>query len=130
LGGLGGRQGSLTSRTRALAGMPLTFVLVLVTWVFFRAPSFSEAWTVLSAMAGMREGTATPMTFRLYESAIVTCGAVLVAAEPVLVGMAERNGIGWWWRVPYWLRGAAYASMTLVIVAFGGVTQKFIYFDF
>ncbi len=127
---LGVQQGGLTSRTLALAGMPVTFLLVLVAWVFFRAPSFTEAWTVLSAMVGMRDGLATPVSFRLYESAIVTCGAVLVAAEPVLVGMAKRSGIGWWWRVPYWLRGTAYASLTLVIVAFGGATQKFIYFDF
>lgn len=130
LGRLGVSQGGLTGRTLSWAGMPVTFLLVLITWVFFRAPTFTEAWTVLSTMAGGRDGVAVPVSFRLYESAIVMCGGVFVAIEPVLVGMAERDGIGWWWRVPYWLRGTAYASLTLALVAFGGATQKFIYFDF
>ena len=110
--------------------MPLTFVLVLITWVFFRAPTFADAWTVLGAMAGAHPSPAAPLSFRLFEIAIVGAAALLVFVEPLLVAASQRHGIGWWWRVPYWLRGTAYASLVLVIVAFGGTTQKFIYFDF
>lgn len=129
-GSLGVADGSAAARTIALVGMPLTFVLVLITWVFFRAPTFADAWTVLGAMAGAHPSPAAPLSFRLFEIAIVGAAALLVFVEPLLVAATQRHGIGWWWRVPYWLRGTAYASLVLVIVAFGGTTQKFIYFDF
>lgn len=123
-------SGGAVNRLLSLAGMPLTFGLVLVTWVFFRAPSFADAWTVLTAMAGLREATGAALSFRLYEVCIVGLAALLVIVEPYLVGFSERHGIGWWWRVPFWIRGGAYAGLVLSIVAFGGTTQKFIYFDF
>lgn len=34
-------------------GWTLTFVFVLLTWVFFRAPDFSVAWTFLGRMVGV-----------------------------------------------------------------------------
>jgi alginate O-acetyltransferase complex protein AlgI len=110
--------------------MPITFLLVLVTWVFFRATGFTDAWAVLMAMVGATTPTDKVLHYRLYEVAIVVASGCLVWLEPFIVRTAERTGIMWWWRVPYWLRGAAYAALTLFITAFGGVTQKFIYFDF
>ena len=126
----GMQEGGRLGRMLRQAGKPLTFLLVLITWVFFRAPGFTEAWTVLSAMAGLRGVSATPLHFRLYEIGLVVIAALLVALEPLLVRTSERIGILWWWRIPFWLRGATYAGLTLAIVGFGGVTQKFIYFDF
>jgi D-alanyl-lipoteichoic acid acyltransferase DltB (MBOAT superfamily) len=127
---VGVREGDPTDRALAALGLPVTFVLVLVTWVFFRAGSFGDAWAVLTAMAGQSEAMGKVVGFRMYELAIVAASAALVALEPAIVKMAERVGILWWWRVPFWLRGGAYASLTLVVLAFGGATQKFIYFDF
>ena len=127
---LGVVPGGATSRALSAAGLPLTFLLVLVTWVFFRATGFTDAWTVLTAMAGGREATGTALQFRLYEAGIVALSAVLVAVEPALVRRAEQHGIGGWWRVPFPLRGVAYAGLALAVIAFGGTTQKFIYFDF
>jgi alginate O-acetyltransferase complex protein AlgI len=127
---LGVHDGGLASRLLSLAGMPVTFLLVLVTWVFFRATGFSDAWNVLSAMVGSYVTTGTRVDFRLYEQGIVMAGALLAIAEPAIVRVCERHGIGWWWRVPYVLRGTAYAGLALTIIAFGGSTQKFIYFDF
>jgi alginate O-acetyltransferase complex protein AlgI len=130
LGRIGLRNDAALARLISMAGMPLTFVLVLVTWVFFRAPSFADAWAVLGAMTGQRSAAAATTSFRLYEMGIVGAAALLVAVEPLLVAACERYGIDWWWRMPYVLRGVAYAGLTLVIVGFGGTTQKFIYFDF
>ena len=36
----------------------LTYPLVNVTWVFFRAKTFGKAWTVLRGMAGQNPGVA------------------------------------------------------------------------
>lgn len=122
--------GSPTSRTLSLAGIPLTFALVLVTWVFFRASGFREAWAILSAMFGMSATPGSAVHFRLYELAIVGTAGAIACLEPAIVTRFERHGILAWWRVPFVLRGAAYATLVMVVVAFGGPTQKFIYFDF
>lgn len=127
---LGVREGGTIDIALGALGLPMTFLLVLVTWVFFRAGSFGDAWAVLLAMAGQAEPADRPSGFRLYEHAIVAASAVLVALEPLIFKMAERVGILWWWRVPFWLRGGAYACLALAVLAFGGATQKFIYFDF
>jgi alginate O-acetyltransferase complex protein AlgI len=127
---LGVTEGGRTSRWLSQVGMPVTFLLVLVAWVFFRASSFGDAWDVLRAMAGGQGRPGASVDFRLYEIAIVAAAALLAAVEPWLAGVAERKGIDWWWQLPFVFRGISYAVLTLVIVALGGVTQKFIYFDF
>lgn len=127
---VGVKEGSFVDLGFSKAGQPCTFLLVLVTWVLFRAATFSDAWMVLSAMTGQLDAQASAGRYRLYEQLIVAASAALVMIEPWLVNTAGRIGILWWWRVPYWLRGGAYASLTLMILAFGGATQKFIYFDF
>ena len=38
----------------------ITFVIVLITWVFFRAENFEVAWRYLGAMFGMSVATRRP----------------------------------------------------------------------
>lgn len=127
---LGIHQGQGIDTALSVLGWPVTFALVLVTWVFFRASSFADAWAVLVAMAGQAHPTGQPVSFRMYELVIVGASSAIAALEPALVKRMEQAGIVWWWRVPFWLRGGAYACLSLALLAFGGATQKFIYFDF
>lgn len=122
-------EGALVDRALSWLGWPLTFVAIHFTWVFFRAPNFTDAWTVCAAMLGLAEPAAL-VSVRLYEIVGVLMTVVLVLIEPRIVAFFERRGVDWWWRVPFPLRGVAYASLVLAIVVFGGPTQKFIYFDF
>lgn len=124
------QSGGAADRALSAAGIPLTFLLVHVAWVFFRAPDFGNAWTMLTAMSGVLEPASGTMSFRRYEVALVAAAAVLALVEPRVVGYFERRGVDDWWRVPFVLRGVAYAGLVLTIIAFGGATQKFIYFDF
>jgi alginate O-acetyltransferase complex protein AlgI len=127
---LGMVEGTRSRRLLSGAGLPITFLLVLVTWVFFRAGGFTDAWAILGAMVGGASPSGDTVRFRAYELAIVCASAILAWVEPWLVTRLERQGVDWWWRVPFWVRGVAYAAGVLVLVAFGGPTQKFIYFDF
>jgi D-alanyl-lipoteichoic acid acyltransferase DltB (MBOAT superfamily) len=120
----------MLSRSLSVAGMPLTFVLVCLTWVFFRAPDFRTASIIGGAMLGLAHPTAVMPLVRSYEIAIVALSAIVVFAEPLVVGRLIKTGIGGWWQVPFPLRGAVYALGSLVLLVFGGATQKFIYFDF
>ncbi|MCK9985519.1 MAG: alginate O-acetyltransferase complex protein AlgI [Azoarcus sp.] len=122
-------EGALLDRALSWLGWPLTFVAIHFTWVFFRAPNFTDAWTVCAAMLGLAEPAAL-VSVRLYEIVGVLMTVVLVLIESRIVAVFERRGVDWWWWVPFPLRGVAYASLVLAIVVFGGPTQKFIYFDF
>ena len=55
---------------------------------------------------------------------------VAAGPQPFLVTRLEKTGIAAWWKLPFPLRGAAYALCFLILLVFGGATQKFIYFDF
>lgn len=116
-------------RTRFLLGWLITFGLIHVSWVFFRAPNFTDAWRVCAAMFGMSEPDAV-VPVRTYEVLGVGLTVALVLLEPRLLELFRRVGVDWWWRMPFPLRGIAYASLALAVVLFGGPTQKFIYFDF
>lgn len=112
-------------------GLPLTYILTSFTWVFFRAENFPTAWTVCAAMLGLADSGDTVLHVRHYQQLIIAAGVLLVAVEPLLVRSVQRAGIEWWWqRVPFVVRGGAYASLALITIIFGGATQKFIYFDF
>jgi len=113
----------------SLLGWPTMFIAVQFTWVFFRAPGFDDAWQICAAMLGMAQPAALAPV-RMYELAGVLLTVVLVLAEPRIVDMFRRAGVAWWWRVPFALRGTVYASFVLLLVMFGGPTQKFIYFRF
>lgn len=127
--GLFGDRGP--GRVLSLLGWPLTFVLTSFTWVFFRSPTFEHAWIVSGAMLGILEPIGALAGVRLYEVVMILGTFGLVLVEPLIVGLFQKNGVDWWWtRVPFPIRGLAYAGATLFVVILGGHTQKFIYFDF
>jgi len=112
-------------------GWPTTFILTSFTWVFFRAESFEQAWTISGAMTGVIEHSGPLADVRLYESILILFTLVLVLIEPLFVRTIQRTGVDWWWnRIPFPVRGVTYASIVLLLVVLGGLTQKFIYFDF
>ena len=127
---MGVRSRTLVQRAGAIVGLPLTFVLVCFTWVFFRAPGFGQAWEISGAMLGLGNLHIGSPPIRMYEMAIVAVSALVVFLEPGMVRLIETKGIAPWWRLPFPLRGAAYAALVLILIALGGQTQKFIYFDF
>lgn len=114
----------------AALGIPLTYALTCLTWVFFRADSFADAWQVAGTMLGIESTTGQLPTLRLYEIIIVATGGLVVLIEPWLVACAIRTRLAGWWYVPFPIRGLVYASFALAVIVFGGATQKFIYFDF
>ncbi len=118
------------SRWLSVVGMPATFVLVCFTWVFFRAPDFKAAFAIGGAMLGLARPISPLPIVRSYEIAIVALSAIVVFVEPLVVTRLQKTGIAAWWKVPFPLRGTAYALCSLLLLIFGGTTQKFIYFDF
>jgi len=108
----------------ALGG--LTFVLVNLTWVFFRAKTFPKAWSVLSGMAGFNE-SAKPIlpTVHLAMVALIVGGIVL--AHACLRNRTLESLIG---RTPAPILSVVWALMVFAIVIAQGAGNAFIYFQF
>src|SRR5258708_39871542 len=76
----------------------LTYTLVNVTWVFFRAKTFSKAWIVLRGMFG-QNAAAKPIlaTFSLISVAAIVGGTVLthwlMRARPLESGVASAPAV-------------------------------------
>ncbi|MFL6600107.1 MAG: MBOAT family O-acyltransferase [Steroidobacteraceae bacterium] len=111
--------------SRALA-MAATFLAITITWVFFRARSFTAAWELLCSMAGATRAQHVV----LYWSDIAAVGAIVG-------GMLAMQ-----WRLrctrleavvsaaPTWLIVLLWTAMTFTLIAEQGAGDAFIYFRF
>jgi len=104
----------------------LTYLLINITWVFFRAKDFSKAWSVLRGMAGANAGT-TPIldTFSLLSVALIVTGIVgthwLMRRRTLESVLAARSPA---------LIAAAWGFMAFCVVIAQGKGNAFIYFQF
>lgn len=109
-------------------GVLLTFHLVALTWIFFRAGSFSLAWSYLTGIMTWRPVTAIePMHWLGGRTSILLC--ILLVIE-IIQYWAKDQTI--FLRFNWAVQGAAYAVLIIAILALGGVYAEipFIYFQF
>ncbi|MCY7271673.1 MAG: hypothetical protein LH485_06425, partial [Sphingomonas bacterium] len=104
----------------------LTFVLINITWVFFRAKDFTVAATILHSMAGMGVKpigmiAALPMIYAM------TIVAGIVATHWAMRDKTLEIAIE---RTPAWVVGGLLSIMAIAIVAEQGKGSAFIYFQF
>jgi len=101
----------------------ITFLLVSIGWVFFRAKAFSDSFYVLHQMFTNFHGSSL-LLHRHY---------AMIAVSLVIALLEER------WQVidqiiegPRWVQATAFASIALTIELFGVIDQTipFVYFQF
>ena len=104
----------------------LTYFLVNITWVFFRAGDFATAWRMIVTMLTfVTDGEKILPTIYILETT-VTIGLMLV----VHWYMRDRKLHEVIGRLPTWFVGIAWGVMlTLIIITQGG-SDAFIYFQF
>jgi alginate O-acetyltransferase complex protein AlgI len=123
--------------------MGVTFVLVCVGWVFFRATSIADAWYVVShlgsglpsQLAALASGDATARRTLLFLDFEKTRLIIAVAAVLALLVVERLRGerplrprLA---SAPFVVRWAAYACAVLTIMTLGVFhSAKFIYFQF
>lgn len=104
----------------------ITFALVNVTWVFFRARSFGDAAALLRAMLLVDRDGAPLLTSYLLGSGLLAITALVavhwVMRDRPLHAAAER--------VPAPVLGVAWGVLLFLIVATQGTSNAFIYFQF
>jgi alginate O-acetyltransferase complex protein AlgI len=119
--------GAVGSAIRAV----LTFHLLLVTWVFFRAQSISDALTVLRRIASSL-GRLAPLLQRRLVAPEVLAALVLIAVLMAVEWLDESRPM--WVRLaarPTAVRWAAYYALAVALLVFGvWNVQQFVYMQF
>jgi alginate O-acetyltransferase complex protein AlgI len=111
----------------ALFGLGLlTYTLVNLTWVFFRAKDFSTAWQVLRGMLGFNVA-AKPILPTVFIAAVGTIVPLLVAAHWYMRNRTLESVVA---RVPPVLLALLWGLMVFLIVISQGAGNAFIYFQF
>ena len=105
----------------------LTYFLVNLTWVFFRATDFAQAWRMVRAMLGFPvAGSELVLGMNLAVRVVAVIAAMLVVHWTMrsrrLEDMAEKT--------PGWLLALVWAGMLFAIVITQGSGDAFIYFQF
>jgi len=104
----------------------LTYFLVNITWVFFRADSFGKAWMILNGMFGMNS-TAKPIlpTVHLVFVSLIILG--IVFAHWRMREQTLETAIA---KVPAAVLSGVWAVMAFAVVIAQGAGNAFIYFQF
>ncbi|HTR56373.1 MAG TPA: MBOAT family protein [Kofleriaceae bacterium] len=100
----------------------VTFALVCIAWVFFRAPTFELAFRVVAAMFGFGTGHSHPGWW-----SAVPAVAALVAVHAILRDTTLEAAVA---RTPWPVRSAALAAAVVSLFVFSGADRAFIYFQF
>jgi alginate O-acetyltransferase complex protein AlgI len=104
----------------------LTYFLVNITWVFFRATDFAGAARILQGMAGLvSDAKAVLPTIFIIKVAVIITGIV---ATHWLMRMRTLEEVVS--RTPWWLTGLIAAVMLWAVIVTQGSGQAFIYFQF
>jgi alginate O-acetyltransferase complex protein AlgI len=122
-----GKQSLYGGLPRAVR-VAITFVLVLITWVFFRAQSLEEALRYLAAMFGL----ASPQPgSALLGPLVYTRGYWLVMALAATLAFSPLQGFDWVKRLT-WLKVIVLAVLLLWSLAtmFTQAYSPFLYFQF
>lgn len=98
---------------------PLLIVFLIVTWIFFRAPTLAVAWTLLGAMAG--QAAPGPLT------GVTTLAFAAVVA---MVGPSSQRVAALLRPAPWLAPIAAVATVLALLKMNGSPSYEFIYFHF
>jgi alginate O-acetyltransferase complex protein AlgI len=104
----------------------LTYVLVNITWVFFRAQSIEQAFGVLGSMFSLQPGAQTVLYYNDIVPALVVVTGMVTAHWLMRTRSIEQILA----RTPQWALAAAWSAMLFGLVITQGSDSAFIYFQF
>jgi D-alanyl-lipoteichoic acid acyltransferase DltB (MBOAT superfamily) len=104
----------------------VTYVLVNITWVFFRAHSFEGASRILAGMVGLAPG-AEPVLPTIYMIKVAVLVTGIVATHWWMRDRELERVVS---RAPWWVTGLAAAAMLFAVIVTQGSGTAFIYFQF
>lgn len=104
----------------------LTFFLINITWVFFRAPDFATAGRLLAAMFGV-----IPVRITVLSTMdLLRVFAVMIPLVLIHWRMRDTHVVTVASRAPWWVLGSVWAAMLILILLAQESGDSFIYFQF
>ncbi len=104
----------------------LTYVLVNITWVFFRAKTFGKAWAVLRGMSG-QNSAARPILSTFSLLSVATIVGTLVLTHWLMRSRTLESAVA---RTPAVVVCVVWSLLAFAIVIAQGSGSAFIYFQF
>jgi alginate O-acetyltransferase complex protein AlgI len=124
-------EGEPTFRWRYLPAILLTFTLVNVGWLLFRAQSLEQCWQFLQSIVTLQGGLRAAI-LRENSILLVTSIFVLMAASQVLrdrwLQFIERSAFGL--RLWGFAKPVVYAQLIVAVIVFDREAKTFVYFQF
>lgn len=104
----------------------LTFMLINITWVFFRAESFGKSWQMLESMFGIAtEGKPLLTTLAIIKVAVVVPSIVLFHWF-----MRETKVLDVAYKLSWWSLSIVWSALILLLIWAQESGSSFIYFQF
>ncbi|HEY4061701.1 MAG TPA: MBOAT family O-acyltransferase [Puia sp.] len=103
-----------------------TFLLVDITWVFFRSSTFGGAGKILGSMFGVLHG-GTPLLTTLAMIKIAVIISLMLVAHWVMRNTRILDAA---YRLPWWVTGLLWSSMVILLILSQASSSSFIYFQF
>lgn len=104
----------------------LTYFLINITWVFFRAPDFAAAWRLIDTMLTFETGALKVLSNVLILHTTVAISAMLAIHWYMRKRSLEEEVA----RMPVALTGVIWGVMVMLIIITQGGSDAFIYFQF
>jgi D-alanyl-lipoteichoic acid acyltransferase DltB (MBOAT superfamily) len=111
---------------RLLLGL-LTFALVCIAWVLFRANTFEQAFIIFKAMFGCGLGRSAVRVEYFYILLTFAVMFVMLAAHWMVRDKPLKEIVE---KMPWWVRSIGIAILLIAIVTCSGDDRAFIYFQF
>lgn len=105
----------------------LTFILVCIAWVFFRAKTFDHAFMITQAMLTVNLGKPAVYIEPIY---VLTTFAVMIAMLIIHWMMRDISLKEIAENMPWWQRSFVLANLLIIIITCSGEDRAFIYFQF
>ncbi len=102
-----------------------TFFLINITWVFFRANTFTKAWDIFKSMFGMKTGEPVLTTLAITKVAVII--PLMLMAHWLMRNSSVMQLAR---RIPWWLLGISWAVLLLLVIWSQESSSSFIYFQF
>ncbi|MES2847919.1 MAG: MBOAT family O-acyltransferase [Bacteroidota bacterium] len=118
----------VSSHKKTIAGFIyalFTFFLINITWVFFRANTFTKAGDILKSMFGMQKGEPLLSTLAIIKVAVII--PVMLLFHWIMRNTKVLDAA---YKIPWWLLGIVWAVLLLLLIWSQESSSSFIYFQF
>lgn len=105
--------------------MLITFLLVVIGWIIFRAETIGQAWEIMKGICDVSLFTMPMMVVGLKKTLFFT--AILLFVE--WIDRSQKHAFALM-RLPQWARIIAIYALIFIMLEFMGHSQSFIYFQF